>query len=144
MKRFKPQKYPFQDQFRSFSLLQFYVHEYRGKHDFGVFCLAKDLITIGLWPSRQHVLSRMQCKHPENLCVYMSLLKYIKQKTLQQKDKFLVINFSFCHNVSKVAAALVSLSDYVQAYIEIRFLDFMNANHDTRSHQFRQLDIVRL
>ena len=41
---------------------------------------------------------------------------------------------------SKVAAALVSPLDYV--YIDISFLDFLNANHDTSSHQFRQLEIV--
>ena len=50
--------------------------------------------------------------------------------------------FLFVTLFSKVAAALVNLSDYV--YIEMRFLDCLNANHHTSSHQFRQLEIVRL
>ena len=45
MKRFKPQKYIYQDKLHR--LVDSFFHEYRGKHDFGVFCLADNMFCQG-------------------------------------------------------------------------------------------------
>ena len=74
MKRFEPQKYLFQDQFHSFSL--FHIHEYRGKHDIGLFCLA-DMF-----------LSRMRCEHSENLNEMKSSVSY-KQSVIGLTEPYL-------------------------------------------------------
>ena len=44
MKRFKPQKYMYQDKLRR---LVNSFHEYRSKHDYGVFCLADNMFYHG-------------------------------------------------------------------------------------------------
>ena len=45
MKSFKPQKYMYRDKLRR--LVESFFHEYRGKHDFGVFCLADNMFYHG-------------------------------------------------------------------------------------------------
>ena len=45
MKLFKPQQYMYQDKLRR--LVDSFFHEYSGKHDFGVVCLADNMVYHG-------------------------------------------------------------------------------------------------